>query len=55
MTQIDLRHGGCGRACREILATLPDWFGIEASNLAYEADAETLPLGSPQGTARSWA
>jgi GNAT superfamily N-acetyltransferase len=43
MTQIDLRHGGCGRACRDTLATLPDWFGMEASNIAYEADAETLP------------
>jgi GNAT superfamily N-acetyltransferase len=43
MMRIVLRDGGCGRVCRELLAALPEWFGLEASNLAYENDAETLP------------
>lgn len=43
MTQIILRDGGCGRVCRDILARLPEWFGMSDANLAYEHDAETLP------------
>ncbi|MCP3937713.1 MAG: GNAT family N-acetyltransferase [Actinomycetia bacterium] len=27
--------GGCGQLCREVLGQLPDWFGIEESNVGY--------------------
>lgn len=30
-------------SCERVLATLPDWFGIEESNRAYIRDLETLP------------
>jgi GNAT superfamily N-acetyltransferase len=43
MIQTALRDGGCGRICRDLLADLPEWFGIPESNAAYEADAETKP------------
>jgi GNAT superfamily N-acetyltransferase len=33
-----------GAACAEILATLPHWFGIPASNEAYIRDVETMPM-----------
>jgi len=35
--------GGEGRACAEILALLPTWFGIPESNQDYVATAETHP------------
>lgn len=43
MIQIQRRDGGCGRICRDLLADLPEWFGIPESNAAYAADAETKP------------
>ena len=33
-----------GAVCAEILATLPDWFGIPASNATYKRDVESLPV-----------
>ena len=33
-----------GEVCARILATLPHWFGIPASNEAYRRDVETLPM-----------
>src|SRR5215472_13634173 len=33
-----------GAICAEILASLPDWFGIPASNAAYKRDVEALPM-----------
>jgi GNAT superfamily N-acetyltransferase len=33
-----------GAICAEILATLPHWFGIAASNAAYIRDSETMPM-----------
>lgn len=44
-----------GALCAEILATLPDWFGIPESNAAYIRDVEAMPMfaaladGAPQG------
>jgi ribosomal protein S18 acetylase RimI-like enzyme len=35
---------GKGALCAEILAALPQWFGIAESNAAYITDVETLPL-----------
>lgn len=43
MIQLELRNGGCGRICRDLLSGLPEWFGIPASNAAYADDAETKP------------
>jgi N-acetylglutamate synthase-like GNAT family acetyltransferase len=37
-----------GVLCGEILATLPHWFGIAASNQAYRRDVETLPMYGAQ-------
>jgi GNAT superfamily N-acetyltransferase len=34
---------GSGATCREILATLPTWFGIEVANENYIALAERVP------------
>jgi ribosomal protein S18 acetylase RimI-like enzyme len=34
---------GSGATCREILATVPTWFGIEAANENYIAFAERAP------------
>lgn len=34
-------EGGAGKACAEILATLPDWFGLPEANEEYVAAAET--------------
>jgi len=34
---------GKGAICAEILASLPDWFGIPESNAAYKRDVESLP------------
>ncbi len=31
------------KACEELIATLPDWFGIPESNLAYLRNLSTLP------------
>jgi len=38
-----LRHGGCGAICDQILATIPDWFGIPEANADYVAEAERNP------------
>ena len=35
---------GKGAVCAEILASLPDWFGIPESNAAYKRDVEQLPM-----------
>jgi GNAT superfamily N-acetyltransferase len=43
MIEIELREGGCGRICRDLLADLSDWFGKPESNAGYEAAAETQP------------
>jgi GNAT superfamily N-acetyltransferase len=40
---IELRPAGSGAICRDILATIGDWFGLPESNAAYEALAETGP------------
>jgi GNAT superfamily N-acetyltransferase len=46
---------GKGAICAEILASLPDWFGLPESNAAYKRDVEVLPMfvaedtGRPQG------
>src|SRR5579863_9479384 len=40
---IEERPSGSGAICRSILATIGDWFGMPASNAAYEALAETGP------------
>jgi GNAT superfamily N-acetyltransferase len=42
-TTIDERAVGSGAICRSILATIPDWFGLPASNAEYERLAETGP------------
>src|SRR4029077_4620439 len=33
-----------GAVCAEILASLPTWFGIPASNAEYKRDVELLPM-----------
>ena len=33
-----------GAICADILASLPDWFGIPESNAAYRRDVEQLPM-----------
>ncbi len=33
-----------GAVCAEILAALPHWFGVPASNAAYIRDVETMPM-----------
>jgi GNAT superfamily N-acetyltransferase len=35
---------GKGAICGAILATLPDWFGIESSNSAYVRDVERMAM-----------
>jgi GNAT superfamily N-acetyltransferase len=35
---------GKGAICGSILATLPDWFGIESSNAAYVRDVESMAM-----------
>ena len=37
-------HSRKGAICAEILASLPDWFGIPESNAAYTRDVEFLPM-----------
>ena len=54
---VDIRHArsGSGAVCQSILAGLPEWFGIPASNAAYARLAEEGPAwtasadGEPQG------
>jgi GNAT superfamily N-acetyltransferase len=52
---IEMRPAGSGAICHAILATIPDWFGMPASNAEYEALAETGPAvialegGTPVG------
>ena len=41
--EITLRPRGSGAICKSILATIGDWFGMPASNAAYERLAETEP------------
>jgi GNAT superfamily N-acetyltransferase len=41
--RITERPTGSGAICRSILAELPEWFGIPASNAEYEHVAETGP------------
>ena len=36
-------ESGCGDVCRDILATVPTWFGMEEANQHYYALAETAP------------
>jgi GNAT superfamily N-acetyltransferase len=43
MIAIERHESGCGALCRAVLDTLPDWFGMPASNDAYVADAERGP------------
>jgi N-acetylglutamate synthase-like GNAT family acetyltransferase len=43
MQVVELTHDK-GSVCREILASLPGWFGIPESNAAYARDVETLPM-----------
>lgn len=43
MIHTTLRDGGCGRVCRDLLADLPDWFGMPEANTSYEAAAEGKP------------
>jgi GNAT superfamily N-acetyltransferase len=43
MIEVSVRPGGCGRLCADVLETLPEWFGLPASNAAYANEAETLP------------
>ena len=43
MLEITCREGGCGAICREILAGLPDWFGLPEANAAYADLAEVSP------------
>jgi len=40
---IDQRPTGSGAACKAILATIGDWFGLPASNAEYETLAQTSP------------
>lgn len=40
---LEQRAGGCGAICRDLLAQLPEWFGIADANENYALDAETLP------------
>lgn len=40
---IVLRAAGSGQVCADILAELPEWFGIPESNAGYAHDAETGP------------
>jgi len=40
---IELRPAGSGAICRSILAELPEWFGLPASNAEYEHLAEAGP------------
>jgi ribosomal protein S18 acetylase RimI-like enzyme len=42
--QVVALTSGKGEACAEILATLPQWFGIPASNAAYARDVESMPV-----------
>ena len=37
-------HRGKGALCAQILAALPDWFGMAESNAAYVAAVETMPM-----------
>jgi ribosomal protein S18 acetylase RimI-like enzyme len=41
-----------GAVCAEILATLPHWFGIAASNQAYIRDVETMPMWAANDSGR---
>jgi GNAT superfamily N-acetyltransferase len=41
--RITERPSGSGAICHSILATIPDWFGMPASNAEYERLAETGP------------
>ena len=52
--QIETRAGRCGAICAALLAGLPEWFGIPASNEAYARDAENWEVwlaigGAPVG------
>jgi ribosomal protein S18 acetylase RimI-like enzyme len=40
---IEHRPAGSGAICRQMLAGLPEWFGLPASNVDYENLAETGP------------
>ena len=40
---IEHRAAGSGAICREILATIPEWFGMPASNAEYEHLSEVGP------------
>jgi GNAT superfamily N-acetyltransferase len=40
---LEERPAGSGAVCRAILATIPEWFGLPASNAEYEGLAETGP------------
>ncbi|MEJ0040912.1 MAG: GNAT family N-acetyltransferase [Rhizomicrobium sp.] len=43
MEVVEIRHGK-GALCAEILAALPDWFGMAQSNAAYARDVETMAM-----------
>jgi GNAT superfamily N-acetyltransferase len=43
MLHIEQRPGGCGRLCADILASLPEWFGMAESNAGYARVAEAGP------------
>ncbi len=40
---LETRPSGSGAECKAILATIPDWFGMPASNAEYERLAESGP------------
>lgn len=40
---LETRPSGSGATCKAILSTIPDWFGVPASNAEYQALAESGP------------
>lgn len=40
---LQLQGAGSGEVCRAVLATVPEWFGIEESNADYIEKADTHP------------
>ncbi|MEJ0028164.1 MAG: GNAT family N-acetyltransferase [Rhizomicrobium sp.] len=43
MEVVEIRHGK-GALCAEILAALPEWFGLAEANAAYARDVETMAM-----------
>ena len=40
---VELPSLNCGEICKQILHSLPDWFGIEESIIQYIKDADAMP------------